>query len=132
MHPASGSTTVLLADDQPFMREGIRRVLEDYEGLQIVAEAKDGVEAIQYTRMLKPQVVLMDISMPEMNRVEATRVIRQEDPEAIIIGLSIQELETIPQAVHYAGFTTYLSKECIVENLYPTITRCLSGSNLTD
>jgi DNA-binding NarL/FixJ family response regulator len=132
MHPPAGNTTVLLVDDQPFMREGIRRVLEDYKDVHVVAEAKDGLEAIQYARMLKPHVVLMDISLPMMNGVEAARVITQEDPETIIVGLSIQELDTMPQAIHYAGFTTYLNKDCIVEDLYPTITRCLSGSNLTD
>jgi DNA-binding NarL/FixJ family response regulator len=67
MHPAPTHTTVV--DDQTFMREGIRHVLQDYEDVQVVAEAKDGLEAIQYARMLKPDVVLMDIRMPQMNGV---------------------------------------------------------------
>jgi DNA-binding NarL/FixJ family response regulator len=59
MHPDPTNTTVLLVDDHTFMREGIRSILNDYEDMQVVGEATDGGEAIQYARMLKPHVILM-------------------------------------------------------------------------
>jgi PleD family two-component response regulator len=89
MHPVPTKSTVLLVDDQPFMRKGIRSVPEAYEDIHIVGEARDGLEAIQYARMLKPHVVLMDINMPQMDGIQAARIIKEEDPETIIVGLSI-------------------------------------------
>lgn len=130
MHPEPTNTTVLLVDDHTFMREGIRSILNDYEDVQVVGEASDGGEAIQYARMLKPHVILMDISMPHIDGVEATRVIKQEDPETVVIGLSIAQAGTVPQALLRAGASTYLPKERIIEDLYPTIARCLDCSTL--
>jgi DNA-binding NarL/FixJ family response regulator len=130
MHPIPTTTTVLLVDDRPLVRDAIRSVLQGCEDVQVVGEANDGVEAVQYARMLKPYVVLMDINMPQMNGVEATRTIKQEDPDTIIIGLSIEEDGTIPQALLRAGATTYLPKDRIVHDLYPTIARHLNCSTL--
>ena len=130
MHPIPTNTTVLLVDDQPLMREVMRSVLRDYKDVQIVGEASNGIEAIQYARMLKPHVILMDISMPQMDGVQATSVIKQEDPETIIIGLSVVEPGPISHALLQAGATTYLDKECIINDLYPTISRCLNRSAL--
>jgi DNA-binding NarL/FixJ family response regulator len=124
------NTTVLLVDDRPCMRKGIRSVLEDYEDVQVVGEASDGIKAIQYARLLRPHVVLMDISVPEMDGMQATRVIKQEDSETIIIGLGLVETSIMPQALADAGFAAYLNKESIGEDLYPTIARCLDCSSL--
>ena len=124
------NATVLLVDDQPFMRNAIRGLLHDYNDVQIVGEARDGVEAIQYARMLKPHVVLMDICMPKMDGVQATRAIKQEDPETIVIGLGIAEPGTISQTLLRAGAHAYLSKGCLVEDLYPAIARYLDCSAL--
>jgi DNA-binding NarL/FixJ family response regulator len=121
MHPTPINTTVLLVDDQPSIRQSIRSVLENCEDVLIVGEAGDGAKAIQYARMVKPHVVLMDISMPEMNGLQAARVIKREDPETVIIGLSTAAVGT--RALVRAGLTTYLNKESIVEDLYPTIAR---------
>ena len=130
MHPVPISTTVLLVDDHRCERDNIRDVLGDYEDVQIVGEAGDGARAIQYARMLRPHVVLMDISMPWVDGVQAARVIKQEDPETIIIGLSTVEAGPMPPALRGAGFTAYLNKDCIAEDLYPTIARHLDHSAL--
>jgi YesN/AraC family two-component response regulator len=81
------NATVLLVDDQPFMRNAIRGLLHDYQDIHVVGEASDGLEAIQHVRMFKPHVVLMDICMPKMDGVQATRAIKEEDPETIVIGV---------------------------------------------
>jgi DNA-binding NarL/FixJ family response regulator len=130
MYPPPINATLLLVDDEPFVRNAIRGVLHDYKDIQVVGEASDGVEAIQYARMLKPHVVLMDICMPKMNGIQATRVIKEEDPETIVIGLGIAKSETIPQPLIRAGAIAYLSKDCIVKELYPAITRYLDCSAL--
>jgi DNA-binding NarL/FixJ family response regulator len=128
MHPTPINTTVLLVDDQPSIRQSIRSVLENCEDVLIVGEAGDGAKAIQYARMLRPHVVLMDISMPEMDGLQAARVIKQEDPETVIIGLSTAAVGT--RALARAGFAASLNKESIVEDLYPTIARHLDHSLL--
>ena len=124
------NTTVLLVAGEPFVREGIRSILHDYEDVHVVGEASHGGEAIQYARMLRPHVILMDLSMPHMDEVQATRVIKEEDPDTVIIGLSIAEAGTMPKALLRAGATTYLAKDRIIEDLYPTIARCLDCSAL--
>lgn len=125
---APTNTTVLVVDDRPFMRNGILSVLEAYEDVQVVGEASDGLEAIQYARMLKPHVILMDINMPQMDGIQAARIIKQENPETIIVGLGILENVTMPTALFLAAFTSYLDKGCIVEDVYPTITQCCHPS----
>jgi CheY-like chemotaxis protein len=128
MHPAPINTTVLLVDDQPSIRRSIRSVLENCDDVLIVGEAGDGAKAIQYARMLRPHVILMDISMPEMDGLQAARVIKQEDPETVIIGLSTEAVGT--RALVRAGFADSLNKESIAEDLYPTIARHLDHSVL--
>ena len=85
MHPAP-TQTVLLVDDQPLVRKGIRAVLQEYEDVQIVGEARDGGEAIQYTRMLRPHVVLMDISMPQIDA--SSRISIPRSPDIYVWGLA--------------------------------------------
>lgn len=102
--------TVLIADDQTLFREGLKDLLEDEKGIKVVGEAKTGPEAIEMVKRLRPDVVLMDIKIPEMDGISATRVIREKFPETNVIILSSYEDEAhITEAIQ-AGANGYLSK----------------------
>jgi DNA-binding NarL/FixJ family response regulator len=102
--------TVLLADDQTLFREGLKDLLEDEKGIKVVGEAKTGPEAVEMVRRLKPDVVLMDIKIPLMDGISATKIIRGKFPETNVIILSSYEDEAhITEAVS-AGANGYLSK----------------------
>ena len=83
------TTTILLVDDHPLFRKGLRLLLEDQEDFQNVGEAGDGREAIDRVRALSPDVVIMDISMPDFNGIDATRGIISEVPSAKVVALSM-------------------------------------------
>lgn len=85
--------TVLLADDHGVVREGLRRLLEESEDIRVVGEAGDGLEAVRQTELLHPQVVLMDIAMPALNGLEATRQIKDRDPSVAVVFLTMHESE---------------------------------------
>ena len=89
----SGATRVLLADDQPLVREGFRRVLSRAEGLEIVAEAADGAEAVAAAQRHRPDVVVMDIRMPIMDGLTATERILAADDAARVLVLTTFDLD---------------------------------------
>jgi DNA-binding NarL/FixJ family response regulator len=119
-------TKILLVDDHPLLRKGIRSVLEQYRELYIVGEASNGLEAVLYARTLQPDVIVMDINMPEMDGVQATRQIRQEFPGVKIIGLSVNDSGVVKDALLQAGAVAYLNKENVGEDLYGTISEYLN------
>jgi DNA-binding NarL/FixJ family response regulator len=116
---------VLLVDDHPLLRKGIRSVLEPYGNIVIVGEANNGLEAVQYARTLRPSVIIMDINMPYMDGVQATRLIKQEHPSITIIGLSVNETASVRQALLQAGATSYLNKDSVADDIYDTICQAL-------
>jgi len=88
---------------------------------KVVGEAQDGMEAIEFAQKLDPDVILMDIGLPGINGVEATRVIHQRKPEVRIIGLSMHEDPERLQSMRDAGATEYLSKRCSAAELIAAI-----------
>ena len=119
--------TILLVDDNAFIRRAIRSLLGQYEDVRIIAEATNGLEAIQYARMLTPDLVLMDLKMPEMDGVQATRIIKQEQPDCVVVGLSVVQTGPMREALLQAGATTFLSKDCVAMELYAAIQKLLPG-----
>ena len=110
MASAKKSVTVLIADDQTLFREGIKDLLEDEKGITVVGEASNGPEVIAMAKKLKPDVILMDIKLPQMDGVAATRIIRKECPATNVLILSGYEDEAhITEAIQ-AGANGYLSK----------------------
>jgi DNA-binding NarL/FixJ family response regulator len=108
---------VLLADDHKLVRAGIRSLLERLPELEVVAEASDGTEAIQLVEQYNPQVVLMDLSMPELNGLEATRHLTKTFPKVRVIVLSIySDEEHVYQSLR-AGAAGYLMKGAATEEL---------------
>ncbi|HCX63823.1 MAG TPA: DNA-binding response regulator, partial [Eubacteriaceae bacterium] len=79
---------ILLADDQTIVRDGLRALLETYSDMVIIGQAENGKEACERARELNPDVVLMDVRMPEMDGVEATKIIKEEEPETLVIMLT--------------------------------------------
>jgi len=115
------SIRVLLVDDHVMLREGLRSVINACHNMHVVAEASNGLEAIDAVRLSRPDVVVMDINMPQMNGIEATTRITQEFPQAAVIGLSVQQGTDEVQKMKDAGACAYLMKECAVDELCQAI-----------
>jgi len=117
LHPAHRGSAdgervlrVLLADDHQIVREGIASILSAQPSIEVVAQARDGEEAVSMARRLHPDVIVMDVNMPRMNGIEATRRILSEQPDTPIIGLSVQDETGTADAMLRAGATAYLFK----------------------
>ena len=102
--------TVLLAEDHMIVREGLRKFLEVESDIEVVGEAATGREAVELTRKLRPDVVVMDISMPQMNGLEATRQIRKDVPDTKVIILSAHSDDAYVESAADLGATGYLLK----------------------
>ena len=96
--------------------------------MAVVGEARDGEEAIAAVDELQPQVVIMDINMPKMNGIDATRLIKSRYPEIVVIGLSVNAEANNQAAMRKAGAATLLTKEAAVDELYSAIRSQLSAS----
>ncbi|MDI9444272.1 MAG: MASE3 domain-containing protein [Planctomycetota bacterium] len=112
---------VLLADDHPMFRRGLANLLGEYPDLEIVGEAGDGQAAIQLAEQVKPDVVVMDVVMPQMNGLEATRRLLQAMPAVRVIALSMYEEGDMAQAMLDSGAATYLRKDGSLERLVAAI-----------
>jgi DNA-binding NarL/FixJ family response regulator len=121
------STRVLLADDQELMRMGFRMVLDTQPDIEIVGEAADGREAVKATGELAPDVVLMDVRMPEMDGVQATRLIVESDSNTRIIILTTFDLDEYVYAALRAGASGFLLKDTQPAELLSGIRAVASG-----
>ena len=104
------AVTVLIADDQTLFREGIKDLLEDEKGISVVGEAANGPEAVAMAKKLKPDVILMDIKLPMLDGIAATRIVRKECPQTNVLILSSYEDEAHVTEAIQAGANGYLSK----------------------
>jgi len=121
------SIRVLLVDDHALVREGIRSLLQLYEDIEVVGEAGDGREAIQKTRELEPDIVVMDISMPSMGGIEATRQIIKESPAARIVVLSRYDNLGYARSLLKAGALGYVPKKAVSTELAAAIRAVYRG-----
>jgi PAS domain S-box-containing protein len=112
---------VLLADDHTLFRDGMARLLNKEPNIKVVGQAADGRTAVELARKLTPHVILMDVSMPEIDGVEATRIIHQQAPHIRIIGLSMYEDEERAQVMYDAGAVGYKSKTCPAAELIAAV-----------
>ncbi len=108
---------ILIADDHGIVREGLRSMIEKEPDMEVVGEAKDGVETVESARQLKPDVIVMDVSMPNLNGIEATRMILSENPKIKIIVLSIHVERHIVKEILSAGASGYVLKTNLFEEL---------------
>ena len=111
---------VLIADDHAIIREGLKSLLEN-RGIQVMDIAKNGREAVEKAIALKPDIVMMDISMPDLNGVEATAKIRAEVPHARVIALSMHSSKKIVEKMFNSGASGYILKESAFDEIYDAI-----------
>ncbi|HID86344.1 MAG TPA: response regulator transcription factor [Anaerolineae bacterium] len=112
---------VLLADDHTILREGIRALLAAQPDIEVVGEAANGREAVARARELQPDVVLMDIAMPLLNGLEATRRIKKEHPEIGVLVLTMHDSQEYVSQILRAGASGYVIKEAAAEDLVSAI-----------
>ncbi|MBL8154357.1 MAG: response regulator transcription factor [Anaerolineae bacterium] len=118
----------MIVDDHDVVRRGLKIFFQAFDDLQLVAEAADGSEAIQLCDELQPDVVLMDLVMPQMDGITATRLIRQSHPATQVIALtSFQDDESV-QAMMRAGAVGYLLKNASIDELANTILSAAKAS----
>ena len=120
---------VLLADDHAIVREGLRSLLEKEPDVEIVAEAEDGRKALELVREFVPDIVIMDITMPNLNGVDATHKIVSEFPKVRIIALSIHSNRRFVSDMLKAGASGYILKECLFDELSQAIRTVSAGGN---
>jgi DNA-binding NarL/FixJ family response regulator len=118
---ASGPIRVMLVDDHAVMRKGLSSLLSRNEDIVVVAEAADGVQAVEAAQRINPDVILMDISMPVMDGIEATRRIVLQQPHIRIIALSMHGAEEQALKMQTAGAVAYLSKTCSPDEILSAI-----------
>ncbi len=123
---------VLIADDHRLFRRGLRQICETVGHLEVIGEAENGQEAVELTRRLKPDVVLMDISMPVMDGVEATRLIMAHEPTARIIILTMYRQDQYVFEAIKAGARGYLLKDIDEQELVDAVRAVHRGEALID
>ena len=122
----TSGTRLILADDHKVMRQGLLQLVANQPGITVVGEAANGSQAVELARQLRPDVVIMDVSMPEMDGVEATRRIKAELPDVRVIGLSMYEDEQTARIMREAGAEIFISKTASSSELLKAIYKIAS------
>jgi DNA-binding NarL/FixJ family response regulator len=112
---------ILLVDDHKIVRTGLRSLIDNQSGMMVVAEADDGRSAMQLIRELRPDVVIMDVAMPDLNGMEATRRLVTDFPDVRVIALSMHSDRRFVTGMLEAGASGYLLKDCAFEELTSAI-----------
>ena len=123
--------TVLLVDDHQLVRKGFRRILEDDPDIQVVGEAGSGVEAIRMAEEFSPRVVVMDMAMPGLDGVQATREILKKAPSTAVLILSMYSEDNYIRHAFEAGATGYMLKNAIEVDLTQAVKTVASGRRYT-
>lgn len=118
---------VLIADDHQLFREGLVNLISSAPDIEVIAEAKDGKEATEKTKQLKPDVVLIDIGMPEMNGIEATRILKKQQSGVKVIAVSMHSDRQFVKGILEAGADGYLLKNCTYRQLIDAIQSVVEG-----
>ncbi len=127
MRDLSDEIRLLLVDDHTLVRQGVRSLLETQDNMVVVGEASGGLEALDKARELKPDVVLMDLAMPDLNGMEATRRIKSEHPEIQVLALSVHGTDDYLFRVLEAGASGYVLKEAEASELASAVRAVHAG-----
>ena len=122
--------SVLLVDDHSLVRRGFRRILEDEPDIEVTGEAADGAEAVRLAKELQPNVVVMDCAMPNMNGLQATRKILQQQPGTLVLMLSMRPEETLVRQALDAGARGYVLKNAVDLELGAAIRKVVAGEKI--
>jgi len=123
---------ILLADDHNVLRQGIAQVLESQPDMRVIAQARNGKEAVQFAGETKPDIILMDINMQELDGVKATRIIKEENPDIQIIILTMYQVDNFIFEAIKAGASGYLLKEVEMEDLLGAVRSVAAGEAVLD
>jgi DNA-binding NarL/FixJ family response regulator len=118
---APAPVRILIADDHELVRRGLRSLLGSRPGWEICGEARDGVEAIEMAKRLRPDLILLDITMPRLNGLEAARVIHREVPRTQILILSQHDKDDMSANAFEAGARGYVSKSDVAHKLFSSM-----------
>lgn len=118
---------ILLADDHDLVRNGIGRLLADIDGMNVVGHATSGEQAVQLCRELHPNVVLMDVRMPGIGGLEATRKITTRDPDIKVIAVSAWDDDPLPSRLLQAGASGYVAKGAPFDDIVKAIRKVMAG-----
>jgi signal transduction histidine kinase/CheY-like chemotaxis protein len=122
---------ILLVDDHKIVREGIANLLKENEMFNVVAQAEDGVEAVEKAEIFLPDIIIMDINMPKLNGIEATRIIKKKFPAIDIIGLSVQNEYDVSESMKKAGAVMLINKAGDSEELIETLLYMINSKNFS-
>ena len=123
---------VLMVDDHTLLRQGLRTIITGYDHLEVVGEAANGLEAIQMANRLQPDVIVMDINMPKLDGIEATRFIKASHQKIAIVALSVHESADMMQRINEAGAVDYLTKETASNDLCKAIEAAAGSTTQTE
>jgi DNA-binding NarL/FixJ family response regulator len=118
---------LLLADDHRLMRQGLKALIIEESGMEVVGEAENGKEVVALAAKLRPHIVIMDVGMPDLNGIEATRQIISENPQTKVIALSCHDAKQFVREMLSAGASAYLLKKRAYEELMQAIREVMMG-----
>jgi DNA-binding NarL/FixJ family response regulator len=121
------SVKILLVDDHQLVRQGLRSMLDEQPNLQVIGEADNGRAAVRMARELDPDIVLMDVTMPDLNGIEATRLLRAENPHTKVIALSMHHERQFLLELFAASGSGYVPKDSPIEDVVAAINAVMRG-----
>jgi DNA-binding NarL/FixJ family response regulator len=127
-----GNIRVLIGDDHATFREGLCRLLSDEKGFEVVSQAENGEEVVVLSKELKPDVALLDINMPKLNGIEATKLIKEHAPKTVVLVFSAFNYQTYVLASLRAGAVGYLTKDTPVKDVVNAVRSAYAGELIID